>query len=204
MTSRPLRQRGDVPAAAEAYLFKPATVASTPQPDDNGTPLQKDEPYADNPVEGVAIYYWLKGREQSGHARDSGCAARGGRDDPAAAAKGRARFPRVMASRGSRRYGRPRRRGRCRRPRGCIASCGRRSSPAATIPRRRREEQQPRVHTGVFTARLSVGGQELHAGFRGDAGDCGARSERNSCASSRLPGALTGVAVHCSYRREAI
>ena len=42
-------------------------ISSSPRPspqraqgDDNGTPLQKDEPYADNPVEGVVIYYWLK------------------------------------------------------------------------------------------------------------------------------------------------
>jgi photosystem II stability/assembly factor-like uncharacterized protein len=56
----PLRQRDDVQAAEDAHLFKPATVVATAQEDDNGTPLQKDEPYADNPVEGAVIYYWLK------------------------------------------------------------------------------------------------------------------------------------------------
>ncbi|MEP7067142.1 MAG: hypothetical protein ABI889_13995, partial [Gemmatimonadota bacterium] len=56
----PLRQREDVAADEDVHLFKPTTVTATAQEDDNGTPLQKDEPYADNPVEGVVIYYWLR------------------------------------------------------------------------------------------------------------------------------------------------
>ena len=52
------RRRGKL--TAMCISFKPATVAATAQGDDNGTPLQKDEPYADNPVEGVVIYYWLR------------------------------------------------------------------------------------------------------------------------------------------------
>jgi photosystem II stability/assembly factor-like uncharacterized protein len=56
----PLRQLDDAVLASDAHLFRPSDVASVVQPDDDGTPYQKDEPHADNPVEGVVIYYYLK------------------------------------------------------------------------------------------------------------------------------------------------
>ncbi len=56
-----LRQMDASVLAADAHLFKPADGAATPPTDDNGTPLQKDEPQAPNPPAGVAIDYWLRG-----------------------------------------------------------------------------------------------------------------------------------------------
>lgn len=56
----PLRQMTDAVVAADAHLFKPADATIWRQGGDNGTPLQKDEPQAQNPVDGAYIYYKLK------------------------------------------------------------------------------------------------------------------------------------------------
>jgi len=56
----PLRQIGDVVLAADAYLFKPADAVNVIQGGDDGTPVQKDEPHAQNPPSGAVIDYWLK------------------------------------------------------------------------------------------------------------------------------------------------
>jgi hypothetical protein len=56
----PLRQLDTRVLAADVHLFKPASITSSVPGDENGTPLPKDEPHADNPVEGVVIYYYLK------------------------------------------------------------------------------------------------------------------------------------------------
>lgn len=56
----PLRQIDDTVAKADTYLFKPADTVLVDQGGDNGTPFQKDDPQADNPPEGVFIYYYLK------------------------------------------------------------------------------------------------------------------------------------------------
>ena len=56
----PLRQMSDVVIAQDAYLFQPADTIHTRQGGDNGTPLQKDEPQAENPSDGAFIYYYLK------------------------------------------------------------------------------------------------------------------------------------------------
>ena len=56
----PLRQLTPAVVASDAYLFKPADFVYLPQGGDNGTPLQKDEPQAPNPVNGAAIDYYLK------------------------------------------------------------------------------------------------------------------------------------------------
>jgi hypothetical protein len=45
---------------ADAYLFKPATAINYVQGDDNGTPVQKDEPQAPNRPTGAFIDYYLK------------------------------------------------------------------------------------------------------------------------------------------------
>jgi len=55
-----LRQINDAIANADAYLFKPADAINFMQGGDEGTPLQKDEPQADNPPTGAAIDYYLK------------------------------------------------------------------------------------------------------------------------------------------------
>jgi photosystem II stability/assembly factor-like uncharacterized protein len=54
-----LRQM-DAAAAAEAFLFRPADAIKLPQPDEQGTPLPKDEPSAENPPAGAIIDYYLK------------------------------------------------------------------------------------------------------------------------------------------------
>ncbi|MEA2763837.1 MAG: hypothetical protein QOK07_241 [Gemmatimonadaceae bacterium] len=55
-----LRQLSDAVALEDAHLFKPADTINFIEGTDNGTPLQKDEPHADNPPTGVAIDYYLK------------------------------------------------------------------------------------------------------------------------------------------------
>jgi hypothetical protein len=55
----PLRQISDVVLRSDAYLFKPATAISYVQGDDNGTPVQKDEPQAKNRPAGAFIDYYL-------------------------------------------------------------------------------------------------------------------------------------------------
>ena len=44
----------------DAFLFKPSDTTYYSQGGDNGTPLQKDEPQATNPPNGVAVDYYLK------------------------------------------------------------------------------------------------------------------------------------------------
>jgi photosystem II stability/assembly factor-like uncharacterized protein len=56
----PLRQVNDAVVRADAHLFKPADVVNYLQGGDNGTPVQKDEPQADNPVNGATIDYYLR------------------------------------------------------------------------------------------------------------------------------------------------
>ncbi len=56
----PLRQASAEIAAADAYLFKPADAVNVIQGGGNGTPLQKDEPQAENPPDGAILYYYLK------------------------------------------------------------------------------------------------------------------------------------------------
>src|SRR5581483_8488412 len=45
---------------ADVYLFKPADAVEVIQGGDNGTPLQKDEPQAENPPNGAYVDYYLK------------------------------------------------------------------------------------------------------------------------------------------------
>jgi len=56
----PLRQLTPEATDGDAYLFHPADVIKTPEPSENGTPLPRDEPFADNPPYGAAIDYYLK------------------------------------------------------------------------------------------------------------------------------------------------
>jgi photosystem II stability/assembly factor-like uncharacterized protein len=56
----PLRQLNDAVLQAEAHLFKPTAAINVLQGGDNGTPLQKDEPQAQNPPNGAVIDYYLK------------------------------------------------------------------------------------------------------------------------------------------------
>ncbi|HVZ49335.1 MAG TPA: hypothetical protein VG916_11165, partial [Gemmatimonadaceae bacterium] len=55
-----LRQMNDAVLAADAHLFKPSDAIAMRQGGDNGTPLQKDEPQAENPPNGAYIDYYLK------------------------------------------------------------------------------------------------------------------------------------------------
>jgi hypothetical protein len=56
----PLRQLSDAVTRDDAYLFKPADAINFIEGTDNGTPLQKDEPQAENPPNGAAIDYYLR------------------------------------------------------------------------------------------------------------------------------------------------
>jgi photosystem II stability/assembly factor-like uncharacterized protein len=55
-----LRQIDDAVAGADAFLFKPAEVILLPPGDEYGTPLPKDEPFAENPPYGAMIDYYLR------------------------------------------------------------------------------------------------------------------------------------------------
>lgn len=55
-----LRQINDAMANADAFLFKPADAINIPPGNEYGTPLPKDEPFAENPPSGAIIDYWLK------------------------------------------------------------------------------------------------------------------------------------------------
>jgi hypothetical protein len=55
-----LRQLSDAVTRDDAFLFKPADAINYIEGTDNGTPLQKDEPQAENPPNGAAIDYYLK------------------------------------------------------------------------------------------------------------------------------------------------
>ncbi|MEP6733028.1 MAG: glycoside hydrolase, partial [bacterium] len=55
-----LRQLSDAVLNEDAHLFKPADAQQFAQGDDNGTPLQKDEPQAQNRPAGAFIDYYLK------------------------------------------------------------------------------------------------------------------------------------------------
>lgn len=54
-----LRQVNEEVANAAAWLFKPSDAYRLPQPSEQGTPLPKDEPFAENPPYGVLIDYVL-------------------------------------------------------------------------------------------------------------------------------------------------
>ncbi len=56
----PLRQLSDAVLHDDAFLFKPADAINFVEGTDNGTPLQKDEPQAENPPNGAMIDYYLK------------------------------------------------------------------------------------------------------------------------------------------------
>ena len=56
----PLRQITDAVLASDAHLFKPANAITYFQGGDNGTPLQQDEPHAQNRPNGAFIDYYLK------------------------------------------------------------------------------------------------------------------------------------------------
>ncbi len=55
-----LRQIDDAMALSDAYLFKPADAINMPPGSEYGTPLPKDEAFADNPPFGAMIDYYLK------------------------------------------------------------------------------------------------------------------------------------------------
>jgi photosystem II stability/assembly factor-like uncharacterized protein len=55
-----LRQIDDAVAKANVVLFKPADAINMPPGSEFGTPLPKDEPFAENPPFGAIIEYYLK------------------------------------------------------------------------------------------------------------------------------------------------
>jgi photosystem II stability/assembly factor-like uncharacterized protein len=56
----PLRQLSDEAVKANAYLFQPALAYLLTPGNDNGTPMPRDEPIAENPPFGAMIDYYLK------------------------------------------------------------------------------------------------------------------------------------------------
>lgn len=55
-----LRQINEEVMQADAFLFKPAEAFKLPRPDEMGTPLPKDEPFAENQPYGAIVDYYLK------------------------------------------------------------------------------------------------------------------------------------------------
>src|SRR5215510_11345435 len=58
-----LRQINDEVAKTSAYLFRPADAVLMTAGSDNGTPMPRDEPLAENAPYGAMIDYYLKGNE---------------------------------------------------------------------------------------------------------------------------------------------
>jgi photosystem II stability/assembly factor-like uncharacterized protein len=56
----PLRQLSDEVAKTNAYLYQPADAYLLTPGNDNGTPMPRDEPIAENPPFGATIDYYLK------------------------------------------------------------------------------------------------------------------------------------------------
>lgn len=55
-----LRQITGEVARGRAHLYEPAAATAMPAPSDNGTPIPRDEAYADNPPYGAVIDYYLQ------------------------------------------------------------------------------------------------------------------------------------------------
>ena len=55
-----LRQVNDAVLQADAWLFRPADAINVIPGEDNGTPLQRDEPQAQSPPDGAFIDFYLK------------------------------------------------------------------------------------------------------------------------------------------------
>ena len=55
-----LRQINDEVVKADAFLFRPADAVNITPGSDNGTPMPRDEPLAENPATGALIDYYLK------------------------------------------------------------------------------------------------------------------------------------------------
>ena len=55
-----LRQLSPEVTTADAFLFKPAEAVVLPPATDDGTPTQKDEPWAENPPTGAIVDYYLR------------------------------------------------------------------------------------------------------------------------------------------------
>ena len=161
----PLRERDTVAIDGGVHLFKPATVAATAQGDDNGTPLQKDEPYTDNPVEGAVFYYWLKSNVAAAVTLEIADAQ--GKVIATIPAKPK---PSTDESRtdGIKRIS-PLWEVTPQGPLPTTAGMHRvvwpTIEPGSFDPTASAEEQQPRVHVGVFTARLSIGEKHLTQTF---------------------------------------
>jgi hypothetical protein len=60
-----LRQVGSEVMTSDAVLFKPSDAIILPPGSDEGTPTQKDEPWAENPPVGAIIDYYLKSAAKS-------------------------------------------------------------------------------------------------------------------------------------------
>jgi hypothetical protein len=162
----PLRQRDNVLADVDAHLFKPETVAATAQGDDVGTPYQKDEPYADTRVEGVVLYYYLKAPVSTPVMLEI-LDARGAVVSTIPAK------PKASPELGARADGIKRISPLWERePEGPLpTAAGMHRVVWPTVeagsddPSASPDDQKPRVHIGVFTARLTAGGKSYTQSF---------------------------------------
>jgi photosystem II stability/assembly factor-like uncharacterized protein len=60
-----LRQVSDKVARSRVFLYRPAGAVAMPTPGENGTPIPRDEAYADNPPSGAIIDYYLSAPSSS-------------------------------------------------------------------------------------------------------------------------------------------
>jgi len=60
-----LRQVSDKVAQSRAFLYRPAGAVAMPAPSENGTPIPRDEAYAENPPSGAIIDYYLSAPSSS-------------------------------------------------------------------------------------------------------------------------------------------
>ena len=162
----PLRQLDDAVLASDVHLFRPTSVAAVPQPDDDGTPYQKDEPFADNPEEGVVMYYFLKSASAGPvmlEVLDSGGAVVA-TIPPTPKPEDRARARRDGIPRISPLWNRV--------PAGPLSTAAGMHrvvwptvEPGSQEDDATDDERAPRFHIGTFTARLTVGGKRYTQTF---------------------------------------
>jgi len=135
-------------------------VVATAQEDDNGTPLQKDEPHADNPIEGAVIYYWLKSAvagpvtleivDGQGAVVATIPAKPKPNAEPGAPADGIKRISPLWEVAPA---------GPLPTAAGMHRAVWPTIEPGSTDDAAPPEARQPRVHTGIFTVRLAIGGK---------------------------------------------
>jgi photosystem II stability/assembly factor-like uncharacterized protein len=158
-----LRQWDDRMVAEDAHLFKPADTIYVAPGGDEGTPYQLDEPWAENPPDGVIIDYYLKAAATGPITLDI--------LDPQGATLDTLRSVAQPTPADSTPPGIPNVSPLWQRsPKLLAASAGMHRAvwrPVERLARQRGggEGREPKLYTGAFTAKLTVNGRSVTQAF---------------------------------------